>query len=61
MTQWYGAHALYCMTPITEAVAKRLAQSQRYQVEPVSVYELRLPAPQAPMHDEFDDHEGDEP
>ena len=24
MTQWYGAHALYCLTPTTEAIAKRL-------------------------------------
>src|SRR5882757_10802602 len=44
MTQWYGAHSLYCLTPTTEAIAKRLTQSA-YRVEPVTAYELRLPAP----------------
>lgn len=44
MTQWYGAHSLYCLTPTTEAVAKRLTQSA-YSPEPVTRYELALPEP----------------
>lgn len=44
MTQWYGAHSLYCLTPTTEAVAKRLTQSA-YAPEPVTRYELALPEP----------------
>lgn len=44
MTQWYGAHSLYCLTPTTEAVAKRLTQSA-YRPAPVTKYELQLPAP----------------
>lgn len=46
MTQWYGAHSLYCLTPTTETVAKRLTASA-YRPEPVTPYELRLPAPSA--------------
>lgn len=44
MTQWYGAHSLYCLTPTSEAVAKRLTQSA-YMPEPVTRYELALPEP----------------
>ncbi len=52
-TQWYGGHALYCLTPTTEAVAKRLARSCR--PEPVTAYELALPEPR---HDsDFDEVE----
>ncbi|HLW71566.1 MAG TPA: hypothetical protein VKS22_13200 [Candidatus Binataceae bacterium] len=43
MTQWYGAHSLYCMTPTTEAVAKRLSQTIS-RAAPVTKYELQLPS-----------------
>ena len=52
MTQWYGAHSLYCLTPTTEAIAKRLTRSA-YRHEPVTPYELRLPAP--PRDHDFDE------
>ena len=62
MTQWYGAHSLYCLTPTTEAVAKRLTQSA-YRPEPVTPYELALPAPrhgiQGIRPDPDDGHFGD--
>ena len=46
MTQWYGAHSLYCLTPTTEAIAKRLTQNlNNYRTEPVTPYELALPSP----------------
>lgn len=37
-TQFYSPGSLYCLTPVTEAVARALAK--RYQPEPVSRYEL---------------------
>ncbi len=43
VTQWYGGHSLYCLTPTTEAVAKRLTRALR--PEPVAPYELALPEP----------------
>src|SRR5690242_8772608 len=48
-TQWYGAHSLYCLTPTTEEVAKRITRS--YRPEPVTRFELALPAPRP--HREF--------
>jgi len=57
MTQWYGGHSLYCLTPTTEAIAKRLTQSA-YRPEPVTAYELRLPAP--PLHGDGDDNYDEE-
>lgn len=35
-TQYYGAEALYCVTPVSEDVAKLTAEANR--VNPVSVY-----------------------
>jgi hypothetical protein len=57
MTQWYGAHALYCMTPTTEAIAKRLTASA-FRPDPVTPYELRLPGP--PRDLDEDDHGDDQ-
>lgn len=55
MTQWYGAHSLYCLTPTTEEIAKRLTASM-YRPEPVTRYELQLPAPRrGEERDEFGD------
>jgi len=56
MTQWYGAHSLYCLTPTTEVIAKRLMASA-YRPEPVTAYELRLPAPSS-RDDSDDDYDG---
>jgi hypothetical protein len=56
MTQWYGTHSLYCLTPTTEAIAKRLTASA-YRPEPVTTYELRLPAPSRNEEDDFPDGE----
>jgi hypothetical protein len=41
VTQWYGAHSLYCLTPTTEAIAKQLTRANR--PAPVACYELELP------------------
>jgi hypothetical protein len=35
-TQWYGGEAIYCITPVSEEVAKLTAE--RMAVNPVSVY-----------------------
>lgn len=40
-TQFYGPSAIYCLTPTTEAIARRIAYSHR--PEPVSLYELPAP------------------
>ncbi len=58
MTQWYGTHALYCLTPTTEAIAKRLTQSA-YSPAPVTAYELQLPAPQHTIEADYPDGDGD--
>ncbi|MGE0547589.1 MAG: acetyltransferase [Kofleriaceae bacterium] len=56
VTQYYGASAIYCITPTTEELAKQVAQQSR--PAPVSRYEL--PEPRKPaVDDEFDDSERD--
>jgi hypothetical protein len=43
VTQFYTASAVYCMTPTTEAVARRMAP--RFRPAPVGVFELPAPKP----------------
>lgn len=39
-TQFYGIDAVYCITPVSEAVAKTVAES--HKIDPVSVYTPEL-------------------
>jgi hypothetical protein len=41
VTQYFGGHTIYRLTPVTEEVARRFAM--RNQPRPVQVYELQLP------------------
>ena len=43
-TQFYAPASVYAMTPTTEAVCRRFAEA-RGAAEPVSRYDLALPAP----------------
>jgi len=43
MTQYFGGHTIYRLTPVTELVARAFAM--RNQPRPVHIYELQLPAP----------------
>lgn len=54
-TQFYGAEAVYCITPTTEELARAAAQSRK--PAPVHRYELELPAPYraSPVDDDEDD------
>ena len=42
VTQYFGGHTIYRLTPVTEPVARAFAA--RNQPRPVYVYELQLPA-----------------
>ena len=59
-TQCYSGASIYCITPTTEAIARKVATS--CHPAPVTAWELRpertLPAPRASDED-FDDHEDD--
>jgi len=68
VTQFYNPNAVYCMTPVDEALARQTAQS--YQPVPVTRYELQaLPAPdprslvedEDPLAEEYDDSLDDGP
>ena len=50
VTQFYSPASLYCLTPVSEAVAR--AYAQRNFMRPVSVYDLALPQP---THQDEDD------
>jgi hypothetical protein len=50
LTQYYGASALYCLTPTTEDLAKKVAQASR----PVPVSRYELPEPQRDDEDDDD-------
>ena len=61
-TQFYGASALYCVTPTTEEIARRLAES----TQPQPVHRWELPAPEDPVVNvgspsDFDDPGGLDP
>jgi len=49
-TRFYGDKAIYSITPVDEALARRAAESM--QVRPVNVY--LLPSPQTPPDDDED-------
>ena len=54
-TQYYGGSAMYCITPTTEEIARKVAE--HYQPEPVHPWELRPPTPARllPAGDDDDD------
>lgn len=67
-TQFFGGGSVYRMTPTTEEIARKVAESS--QPEPVYAWDLRrqmglIPAPVATVADEGfcldEDEEGDEP
>lgn len=41
VTQFYGGSAIYCITPTTEEIARKVAV--HYQPQPVTPWELRAP------------------
>lgn len=55
VTQYFGGHTVYRLTPVTEEIARAFAIRNRPR--PVHVYELQLPAPQptGPPWDEDDE------
>ena len=53
VTQFYSPAALYCLTPVSERVAR--AYAQRNYMRPVSVYDLALPGPAHLQSEEDDD------
>lgn len=66
-TQLYSGGSVYCITPTTEAIARKVAKSS--EPAPVTRWELRdgraLPAATVPLHhleddDDFDDAEDGE-
>ncbi len=59
VTQFYSPSALYCITPVTEEIARAMAK--RYRPEPVHRYELpALPAVPADRGGDPDDHADEE-
>ena len=59
-TQFYSPSSVYAMTPTTEAVCRRFAEA-RGASEPVSRYDLALPAPPSgPRTIESDDLDEDQ-
>lgn len=66
ITQFYGGNSIYCLSPVTEDVARAVAR--RNQPAPVSPYEVlppRLPAPSSDINPDdlgdADDDYDDEP
>lgn len=61
-TQFYSGSAVYCITPTTEAIARKVAKGSR--PEPVTAWELRpertLPARAEPDDEDDEDDDGDE-
>lgn len=57
-TQFYGSAAIYCITPVSEELARRVAKS--YQVAPVTQWELpQLEKPAPPTVRDFVDADDD--
>lgn len=54
LTQFIAPASLYCLTPVSEEVARRFAQA--HTVTPISRYELPAPA-QPPVVDEDEDED----
>jgi hypothetical protein len=61
VTQFYGADAVYCITPVTEEMARRAAKLNR--VMPIQRWELPAPPPDGePVEAEIiDDHDCQHP
>lgn len=59
VTQFYSPAALYCLTPTTEEIARKLGE--RLRPAPVQRYELAPVRPAGPddERDDLDDDEGD--
>lgn len=59
MTQYYAPSALYCLTPVSEEIARAFAVNNR----PVPVQRWELPAPQAeaaiPLQDDEIEYDGE--
>jgi len=53
ITQYFGGHTIYRLTPISEDMARAFAKRNRPR--PVYVYELALPAPAEPEDRRDDD------
>lgn len=58
ITQFYSPAALYCLTPTTEDIARKLGQ--RLRPAPVQRYELAPVRPAGRDDDEYDDDEADD-
>jgi len=60
ITQYFGGHTIYRLTPVSEEVARAFAKRNRPR--PVYVYELALPAPSESSEsgDKWDDDVSDE-
>ena len=59
VTQFYGGSAIYCITPTTEALARKIASASR----PTPVHAYELPAPREPAAGDpaaDDDYNGDD-
>lgn len=56
-TKFYGSAAIYCITPITEAVALRMLANVR--PDPVPAWDLRTP-PALPAGEIDDEDDGDD-
>ena len=56
VTQYYSPSALYCITPTTEEIARKIAKANR--PTPVHRYDLALPATVGVRPD--DDHDDDD-
>ena len=61
-TQFYSPSALYCLTPVTEHVAR--AYAAKNYMRPISTFDLALPAPVIEQerggYDDIDDDPEDE-
>lgn len=49
-SQFYGGSSIYCLTPTTEDIARRVAASNR----PAPVHAWEMPSLPAPSHEEGD-------
>lgn len=58
VTQFYGAEAVYCLTPTTEETARRACTLSR--IAPVSQWELPAPQPGKPVEAEIVGDTGEE-
>ena len=57
-TQFYGASSVYCLTPTTEEIARKVAE--QCQVAPATAWELRRALPAVPPRADAGDDEDDD-